>query len=59
VPAALYSRSAFFFGSNPTLYRGRYGVKAYLRGLPRWRAPRVQFGDIGTERVNADRPFRQ
>ncbi|WP_375774935.1 YybH family protein [Bradyrhizobium sp. ma5] len=52
--AALYSRHAFFFGSNPTLYRGRDGVKAYFNGLPRWHAPRVQFSDIRTERVNAD-----
>ena len=52
--AALYSRHAFFFGSNPTLYRGREGVKAYFDGLPRWHAPRVQFSDIRTERVNAD-----
>lgn len=50
--AALYSRHAFFFGSNPTLYRGRDGVKAYFEGLPRWRAPRVQFSDVRTERVN-------
>jgi ketosteroid isomerase-like protein len=28
--AALYSKSAFFFGSNPTLYRGRDGVAAYF-----------------------------
>jgi ketosteroid isomerase-like protein len=52
--AALYSKSAFFFGSNPTLYRGRDGVKAYFNGLPRWDAPRVQFGEVRTERVNAD-----
>ncbi|GKQ50823.1 nuclear transport factor 2 family protein [Bradyrhizobium sp. Ce-3] len=52
--AALYSRHAFFFGSNPTLYRGRDGVKAYFDGLPRWRAQRVQFSDVRTERVNAD-----
>ena len=52
--AALYSTSAFFFGSNPTLYRGRDGVKAYFGGLPRWRAPRVQFSDVRTERVNPD-----
>ena len=52
--AALYSRSAFFFGSNPTLYRGRDGVKAYFSGLPRWRAPRVEFSEIRTEQVNAD-----
>ncbi|QOZ25824.1 nuclear transport factor 2 family protein [Bradyrhizobium sp. CCBAU 51753] len=52
--AALYSRSAFFFGSNPTLYRGRDGVKAYFNGLPRWRAPRVQFSNVSTGRVNPD-----
>ncbi|WP_076857660.1 YybH family protein [Bradyrhizobium mercantei] len=50
--AALYSKHAFFFGSNPTLYRGRDGVKAYFNGLPRWRAPRVQFSDVRAERVN-------
>lgn len=50
--AALYSQHAFFFGSNPTLYRGRDGVKAYFAGLPRWRAPRVQFSDVRTDRVN-------
>ena len=52
--AALYSRHAFFFGSNPTLYRGRDGVKAYFDGLPRWQGPRVQFSEVRTERVNAD-----
>ncbi|KJC35861.1 ketosteroid isomerase [Bradyrhizobium sp. LTSP885] len=52
--AALYSKSAFFFGSNPTLYRGRDGVKAYFDGLPRWAAPRVQFSEVRTERVNPD-----
>jgi len=52
--AALYSQHAFFFGSNPTLYRGRDGVKAYFNGLPRWHEPRVQFSDIRTERVNPD-----
>ncbi|UGA47204.1 YybH family protein [Bradyrhizobium quebecense] len=50
--AALYSQHAFFFGSNPTLYRGRDGVKAYFNGLPRWHAPRVQFSEVRTERVN-------
>ena len=50
--SALYSQHAFFFGSNPTLYRGRDGVKAYFEGLPRWRAPRVQFSDVRTDRVN-------
>ncbi|MGY4479400.1 YybH family protein [Bradyrhizobium sp. USDA 3364] len=50
--AALYSKSAFFFGSNPTLYRGRDGVKAYFDGLPRWPAPRAQFSEVRTERIN-------
>ncbi|MGY3615488.1 YybH family protein [Bradyrhizobium sp. USDA 10063] len=44
--ASLYSESAFFFGSNPTLYRGREGVAAYFNGLPRWRSPTVQFSDV-------------
>ncbi|MHC2438217.1 YybH family protein [Bradyrhizobium sp. USDA 4451] len=52
--AALYSQHAFFFGSNPTLYRGRDGVKAYFDGLPRWQAPRVRFSEVRTERVNTD-----
>lgn len=52
--SALYSQHAFFFGSNPTLYRGRDGVKAYFDGLPRWQAPHVQFGDVRTDRVNGD-----
>ena len=26
--ASLYSRNAFFFGSNPNLYRGNDGVQA-------------------------------
>lgn len=41
--ASLYSKSAFFFGSNPTLYWGRDGVAAYFNGLPRWRSPSVRF----------------
>ena len=28
--ASLYSRNAFFFGSNPKLYRGNDGVQAYF-----------------------------
>jgi len=52
--AALYSQGAFFFGSNPTLYRGRDGVKAYFNGLPRWATPRVQFSEVRTGRVNPD-----
>jgi uncharacterized protein (TIGR02246 family) len=52
--AALYSKSAFFFGSKPTLYRGRDGVTAYVNALPRWAAPRVQFSEVRTDRVNPD-----
>ena len=37
--ASLYSRNAFFFGSNPNLYRGNDGVQAYFEGLPRWHSP--------------------
>jgi ketosteroid isomerase-like protein len=32
--ASLYSTNAFFFGSNPTLYRGQEGVAAYFNALP-------------------------
>jgi uncharacterized protein (TIGR02246 family) len=46
--AALYSRNAFFFGSNPKLYRGRDGVAAYFGGLPRWPSPTVQFTNVET-----------
>jgi uncharacterized protein (TIGR02246 family) len=52
--ASLYSRSAFFFGSNPTLYRGRDGVAAYFNALPRWRSPTVQFTDVMTELIGPD-----
>jgi uncharacterized protein (TIGR02246 family) len=52
--ASLYSRNAFFFGSNPTLYRGNDGVAAYFDALPRWRLPTVQFTDITTAQVNPD-----
>jgi ketosteroid isomerase-like protein len=39
---------AFFFGSNPNLYRGQDGVAAYFEALPRWASPRVQFNDVET-----------
>ncbi|OCK56842.1 nuclear transport factor 2 family protein [Bradyrhizobium sp. LMTR 3] len=52
--AALYSRSAFFFGSNPNFYRGDDGVKAYFKGLPRWRSPSVQFTDVRTAQAAPD-----
>jgi uncharacterized protein (TIGR02246 family) len=49
--ASLYSKNAFFFGSNPRLYRGHDGVQAYFEGLPRWSSPTVQFTDVNT--INA------
>jgi len=52
--ASLYSRNAFFFGSNPTFYRGNDGVQAYFEGLPRWSSPSVQFTDVRTAHVAAD-----
>jgi uncharacterized protein (TIGR02246 family) len=52
--ASLYSQHAFFFGSNPNLYRGRDGVAAYFNALPRWNSPTVQFTDVATEFVNPD-----
>ena len=48
--ASLYSKSAFFFGSNPTLYRGQHGVAAYFKALPRWDSPTVRFTDARTYR---------
>ncbi len=47
--SSLYSKNAFFFGSNPKLYRGREEVKAYFNQLPRWEAPSVRFSDMRTE----------
>jgi uncharacterized protein (TIGR02246 family) len=52
--ASLYSKNAFFFGSNPTFYRGNDGVQAYFEGLPRWKSPTVQFTDVRTAQVAAD-----
>ncbi len=52
--ASLYSNNAFFFGSNPTLYRGREGVAAYFNALPRWDAPAVRFTDRRTVRAGPD-----
>ncbi|MEH2501806.1 uncharacterized protein (TIGR02246 family) [Bradyrhizobium sp. AZCC 1578] len=52
--AALYSRHALFYGSNPTLYRGSEGVVAYFNALPRWRAPTVQFTDVMIAQVSSD-----
>jgi uncharacterized protein (TIGR02246 family) len=52
--ASLYSKNAFFFGSNPTLYRGQEGVAAYFDALPRWSSPTVQFTDVSTAQLNPD-----
>ena len=52
--AALYSKNAFFFGSNPNFYRGNDGVKAYFEGLPRWQSPSVEFTDVNTAQAASD-----
>ena len=52
--ASLYSDSAFFFGSNPCLYRGKAGVEIYFNALPRWNLPTVQFSDVATAQVGSD-----
>jgi uncharacterized protein (TIGR02246 family) len=52
--ASLYSKNAFFFGSNPTLYRGQQGVAAYFNALPRWSSSTVQFSDARTAQVGLD-----
>lgn len=52
--AALYSKNAFFFGSNPSLYCGQDGVAAYFNGLPKWRSRSVQFTDVRAAEVTPD-----
>jgi uncharacterized protein (TIGR02246 family) len=52
--ASLYSRNAFFFGSNPNFYRGRDGVQSYFEGLPRWQSPSVEFTDVRTAQAAID-----
>ena len=52
--AALYSKNAFFFGSNPNFYRGHDGVRAYFDGLPRWPSPSVAFTDVRTAQAAPD-----
>ena len=52
--SSLYSKNAFFFGSNPNLYRGNDGVQAYFEGLPRWSSPTVQFTDVRTVHAAPD-----
>ena len=52
--SSLYSRHALFYGSNPTLYRGRDGVQSYFTGLPRWNSQSVRFTDVSTDAAGAD-----
>ena len=52
--ASLYSKNAFFFGSNPKLYRGNDGVAAYFSALPRWASPTVLFTDVRTAAAGSD-----
>jgi len=52
--ASLYARNAFFFGSNPNLYRGKDGVQAYFEGLPRWSSSTVHFTDVRTAHAAPD-----
>jgi len=50
----LYAKNAFFFGSNPKLYRGRDGVADYFNGLPRWRKPRATFSEVKAAQAGPD-----
>ena len=52
--SALYSKNAFFFGSNPKLYRGRDGVADYFNGLPRWRKPSATFSEVNAAQAGPD-----
>jgi uncharacterized protein (TIGR02246 family) len=51
---SLYSRKAFFFGSNPSLYRGHDGVAAYFKGLPKWRSRSAEFTDVRAAQAGPD-----
>jgi ketosteroid isomerase-like protein len=44
--ASLYSKNALFYGSKPTLYRGRDGVASYFNGLAKWSCREVTFADV-------------
>jgi len=52
--SSLYSRHGFLYRSNPNLYRGKDGAKAYFSGLPRWQSQSVNFIDVTTEAAGAD-----
>src|SRR6195952_1967687 len=44
--ASLYSKNALFYGSKPTLFRGRDGVASYFNGLAKWSSREVTFTDV-------------
>ena len=52
--SSLYSRNAFFFGSNPKLYSGRDGVATYFNDLPRWTSQRAEFSEVRAAQVSPD-----
>ncbi|MET4384804.1 uncharacterized protein (TIGR02246 family) [Bradyrhizobium sp. F1.4.3] len=52
--SSLYAKNAFFFGSNPRLYRGRDGVTDYFNGLPRWRKPSAAFSEVNAAQAGPD-----
>jgi uncharacterized protein (TIGR02246 family) len=52
--ASLYSKDALFYGSTPTLYRGKEGVATYFNALPRWKSPTVQFTDLVVTPIGSD-----
>jgi len=52
--SSLYANNAFFFGSNPKLYRGRDGVADYFNGLPRWRKPSAAFSEVRAAQAAPD-----
>ena len=52
--SSLYAKNAFFFGSNPKLYRGRDGVADYFDGLPRWRKPNATFSEVNAAQAGPD-----
>jgi hypothetical protein len=52
--SSLYSKSTLFYGSNPTLYRGRDAVRSYVAGLPRWETSSVRFTDVTTSAAGND-----
>jgi ketosteroid isomerase-like protein len=52
--SSLYAKNAFFFGSNPKLYRGRDGVADYFNGLPRWGKPSAAFSKVNAAQAGPE-----